>query len=55
LVSSDESSASAAPEVETEPTLTVAVQQQLGLKLVAKKGPVDVLVVDHVEKVPTEN
>lgn len=44
-----------APEVETEPTLTVAVQEQLGLKLIAKKGPVDVLVVDHAEKVPTQN
>ena len=32
-----------------------AAVQQLGLKLEMKKGPVDVIVIDHVEKVPTEN
>jgi uncharacterized protein (TIGR03435 family) len=32
-----------------------AVQEQLGLKLVSKKSLVDVLVVDHIEKTPTEN
>lgn len=32
-----------------------AIQSQLGLKLVSKKGPVDIIVIDHVEKVPTEN
>jgi len=32
-----------------------AVQQQLGLKLEARKEPVDMIVIDHVEKVPTEN
>jgi uncharacterized protein (TIGR03435 family) len=37
------------------PTFEQAVQQQLGLKLEAKKGPVDVIVVDHVEKIPLEN
>jgi uncharacterized protein (TIGR03435 family) len=31
-----------------------AIQEQLGLKLVATKAPVDVLVVDHVEK-PSAN
>jgi uncharacterized protein (TIGR03435 family) len=36
------------------PTLMQAVQA-LGLKLEAKKGPVDILVIDHMEKTPTEN
>jgi uncharacterized protein (TIGR03435 family) len=37
------------------PPLIDAVQEQLGLKLVSKKSPVDVLVVDHMEKTSTEN
>jgi uncharacterized protein (TIGR03435 family) len=37
------------------PTLEQALQEQLGLKLESKKGAVDFLVVDHIEKVPTEN
>jgi uncharacterized protein (TIGR03435 family) len=32
-----------------------ALQEQLGLKLEAKKAPVEILVIDHVEKLPTEN
>ena len=36
------------------PTLFTAIEEQLGLKLVSAKGPVDTFVVDHVEK-PTEN
>ena len=37
------------------PTLMQALQEQLGLRLESKKGPVDFLVVDHAEKLPTEN
>jgi uncharacterized protein (TIGR03435 family) len=37
------------------PTLEQAIQQQLGLKLDARRGPVDVIVVDHLEKMPVEN
>lgn len=40
---------------DTGPTLFQAVQQQLGLKLEQKKGMVDIIVVDHIEKMPTEN
>jgi uncharacterized protein (TIGR03435 family) len=32
-----------------------AVQEQLGLRLESKKAPVDVMVLDHVERVPPEN
>jgi uncharacterized protein (TIGR03435 family) len=37
------------------PTLSVAIEQQLGLKFEPRKGPFDVFVVDHVERVPKEN
>jgi uncharacterized protein (TIGR03435 family) len=36
------------------PGLYTAIQEQLGLKLVSTKAPVDVLVIDHIEK-PSEN
>ncbi len=43
-----------APESEG-PSIFTAVQEQLGLKLVRQKVTVDILVVDHIEKTPTEN
>jgi len=35
--------------------LQLALPQQLGLKLESRKMPVDLLVIDHIEKLPTEN
>ena len=32
------------------PGIFQAIQEQLGLRLVPAKGPVDVLVIDHVER-----
>ena len=43
------------PEADSGPTLMQALQDQLGLRLESKKGPVDFIVVDHAEKVPSEN
>jgi uncharacterized protein (TIGR03435 family) len=36
------------------PGIFQAIREQLGLKLVPAKGPVDLLVIDHIER-PTEN
>ena len=35
--------------------LFTGFQEQLGMKLESKNLPVDVLVIDHAEKMPTEN
>ena len=37
------------------PSLAMALQQQLGLRLETRKAPVDVVIVDRAERVPTEN
>jgi uncharacterized protein (TIGR03435 family) len=42
-------------QADTAPFLFDALRQQLGLMLEEKKAPLDVLVVDHADKIPTEN
>jgi uncharacterized protein (TIGR03435 family) len=44
----------AAAEIPVKPDLFAAMQQQLGLRLEAAKGPAEVLVVDKVVR-PSEN
>ena len=50
----DQTAEGAPQNAAVEPPLFTAITQQLGLKLVETKGPVDVLVIDHVER-PSEN
>lgn len=40
---------------ESGPDFAAAVQEQLGLRLVASKAKLDVVVIDKAEKVPTDN
>ena len=42
-------------DTDPAPPLMMAVQQDLGLKLEQKKGTINLFVIDHVEKTPTEN
>jgi uncharacterized protein (TIGR03435 family) len=44
----------AAPADSSGPSIFTALEEQLGLKLESQKGPVDILVIDHVEE-PSEN
>jgi uncharacterized protein (TIGR03435 family) len=44
-----------AAEGETAPDLFSAVQSQLGLKLEAKRAPVEVIVIDRAERTPVAN
>ena len=43
------------PDGSDLPNIFSALQEQLGLKLEAKKGRVTVLVIDHIDKKPVEN
>jgi uncharacterized protein (TIGR03435 family) len=42
------------PPDSSGPSLFTAIQEQLGLRLEAQKGPVEILVIDHVER-PSDN
>ncbi len=42
------------PPQSSGPSLSTVLEKQLGLKLVPTKGPVDFLVIDHIER-PSEN
>jgi uncharacterized protein (TIGR03435 family) len=44
-----------APADGSEPTSIFTSIQQLGLKLEPRKSPAEIIVIDHVEKAPTEN
>ena len=43
------------PPLEANSIIASAMQEQLGLKVEAKKTPVSMLIVEHLEKSPTEN
>lgn len=43
------------PRFANLPSIFTAVQEQLGLKLVREKVPGDYIIIDHVDKIPTEN
>ena len=47
--------AASAPDAQSNPNLFTALQEQLGLKLEQRKGPVELLVIDHLERAPIEN
>jgi uncharacterized protein (TIGR03435 family) len=46
---------SAPPDDDPRPNLFEAVEKQLGLKLERTRGPLEVVVIDHAEMVPTAN
>ncbi len=43
------------PVVGRFPSLAMAIQEQLGLRLISGKAPVEILVIDHLEPTPVGN
>jgi uncharacterized protein (TIGR03435 family) len=41
--------------VKDRPSVFTALQDQLGLRLEARKAPVEIFVIDHIEKTPSAN
>jgi uncharacterized protein (TIGR03435 family) len=46
---------SSSTDADAAPSLFTAIQETLGLRLQPQKVPTEIIVVDHVERVPTEN
>jgi uncharacterized protein (TIGR03435 family) len=55
LRKADGAEAREAADVQEQPDIFRALQQQLGLKLERSKAPIDVLAIDHAEKAPAGN
>jgi uncharacterized protein (TIGR03435 family) len=51
----DDDRNSGGSDADAAPSLFTAIQETLGLRLQRQKVPVEMVVVDHVERVPTEN
>jgi uncharacterized protein (TIGR03435 family) len=43
------------PDANSAPSVFIALQDELGLKLEAARIPIEILVVDHIEKSPIAN
>jgi uncharacterized protein (TIGR03435 family) len=43
------------PDAPATPSIFTAIEEQMGLRLESAKAPAEVLVIDHVERIPTGN